>query len=94
MCSDKGFHQNAKIYIVIMRKLFFLFISALFVSSAVAQDIILKRNGEKLSVFVYKIDDENVHYRFENESLEYEISRYKVKEILFSNGRKEIFSKS
>ncbi|GEM_PF-6097842 len=73
---------------------FLLLLSFVFVSNVIAQDIITQKNGEKLSVNIFKIDEEKIYYRYESETIEYQILKSNVKEIVFKNGRKEVFKSS
>ncbi len=45
-----------------------------------------------MAVKIFRIDDDNIYYRHVGEEIDYQISKQKVREIAFQNGRKEIFS--
>lgn len=71
-----------------------LFIFALLVSvvSLYAEDTIVMKTGEKLAVKIFKIDDDNIYYKYTGEDIDYQTSKQKILKVIHQNGRKESFS--
>jgi len=59
---------------------------------AKAQDTVVMKNGDTISVKVFKIDGNNVYYKYQGEDLEYQIPKSQINEIKYRNGRKETFN--
>ncbi|MCF1421193.1 hypothetical protein [Mangrovimonas futianensis] len=72
--------------------LFFLF---LFLSNCLLaqNDIVLKTNGDEMRGHVTKINDKDIQFIYENETLEYNIPISEIIKITFSSGRIEYFDK-
>ncbi|MCF1191435.1 hypothetical protein LRR18_07550 [Mangrovimonas sp. AS39] len=70
--------------------LFFLF---LFLSNCLLaqNDIVLKTNGDEMRGHVTKINDKDIQFIYENETLEYNIPISEIIKITFSSGRIEYF---
>ena len=77
-----------------MTRLLLVLICTTFCAIAYAQDIVVKKNGEKLNVKIFKVDDTNIYFRYEGEDLEYQLSKGSLSEIIYKSGRKETFSES
>ena len=77
-----------------MTRLLLVLICTTFCAIAYAQDIVVKKNGEKLNVKIFKVDDTNIYFRYEGEDLEYQLSKENLSEIIYKSGRKETFSES
>ncbi|WP_435416110.1 hypothetical protein [Polaribacter aestuariivivens] len=54
-------------------------------------DIILKTNGEELVGKVIKINEKDIVFTYQNETLEYNISKNEIAKITFSSGRIQYF---
>lgn len=67
-------------------------IGLFFCQSAKAQDTVVMKNGETISVDVFKIDVNNIHYKYKGEALEYQMPKSQIREVTYRNGRKETFS--
>jgi hypothetical protein len=76
-----------------MKKILFIALIILTVNSVFAQDKIVKLNGEIITCKVSEITDDNIKFRYDGEDLINNISKNVVKEIIFSSGRIQKFSK-
>lgn len=75
-----------------MRKLLVLTIMALSGLSALAQDVIKLKKGEKLQVKVLKVTPSYIEYSYPNEDAVIQIKRKKVASIHYESGRTEEFT--
>jgi hypothetical protein len=66
---------------------------ALLVSfTGMAQDKIIKHNGEPVNCKVLRVNESSVYFKYEGEDAEQTIGKLAVKEIQYSSGRKEAVS--
>ncbi len=56
-------------------------------------DVILKTDGEEMVGTVTKINDDNIQFVHQNETLEYNVSKSEIVKITFGSGRIEYFKK-
>ena len=77
-----------------MKKLMTLFL-VIICSTAFAQtaknDIIVKNDGTQISAKIINITDKEVLYLYPDETAVYVMSKDRIKEVIFSSGRKEVF---
>ena len=78
-----------------MKKLIILSIFASFSISIFAQnDIILKTNGDEMQGKITKINSNDLQFIYQNETLEYTVSKTNIAKITFASGRIEFFNKT
>ena len=79
-----------------LRFLKFIFIFLILIVSNCLQgqnDIVLKTNGDEMKGHVTKINENDIQFIYENESLEYNILKSEIIKITFSSGRIEYYKK-
>tara|TARA_R110002012_G_scaffold49843_3_gene129038 strand:- start:2745 stop:3188 length:444 start_codon:yes stop_codon:yes gene_type:complete len=78
--------QFKKIIFSNLMFLFFAFLNA-------QTDVILKIDGEEMKGKVQKINDADIDFIYENETLVYQINKAEIKKITFASGRIQFFNK-
>lgn len=61
--------------------------------SLAQNDVILKNDGTEMKGKVTAIDNDNVHFIYENETVEYTVAKSDMVKITFGSGRVEFFNK-
>jgi len=76
-----------------MRKLLVVIILTISFGAVMAQDKIVKLNGDTITCKVSEITDDNIKYKYDGEDLLNNITKNIVQEIIFNSGRVQKFSK-
>lgn len=78
-----------------MNRIFFIFIFVLSAINAIAQDVIIKRDGNEIQAKVLKVSDTEINYvKWNNlEGPTYTLSKSEIFMIKYKNGEKDIFER-
>jgi len=76
-----------------MKKLLAVIILTISFNTIIAQDKIVKLNGDIIVCKVSEITDDNIKFKYDGEDLLNNMSKNVVREIIFSSGRVQQFSK-
>ena len=58
-------------------------------SQVTKSDLVIRNNGDSLSVKISKVGENNITYSFPDETITYKLSKNLIKEIQFGTGRVE-----